>query len=139
MKYFKLILIVLSLVPLFAVESAGQTIKRNADGQKLIKRISSDLLQIDGTVHPGSYNDSYDMTYFPDGRLKSITLSCRDFDKGGRVAERISVEADTFNLAYIKNGRKNEHTSTSSRLIFLSLLKCRKELTIYGRSSMKPL
>ena len=39
--------------------ACGQSIKRNADGQKLIKRVISDLLEVDGSVHPGSDNTTY--------------------------------------------------------------------------------
>lgn len=111
MKHFKFILTILCLVLLFPMGTVGQTIKRNADGQKLIKRITSDVLRIDGTVDPGSFNDTYDMTYFPDGRLKSITVSCREFNGKGRIAERISIDADTFNIVSLKNGRNNPNYS----------------------------
>lgn len=90
---YVIFLLVLALMN--TISLPAQTIKRNAEGQKLIKRISSDLLQIDGSVDPGSFNDTYEMTYFPNGQLKSITFSCRE--QGGRFAERILIEADTFN------------------------------------------
>lgn len=111
MKHFKFILMILSLVSLLPMEIAGQTIKRNADGQKLIKRITSDVFQIDGTVDPGNFNDTYDMTYFPDGRLKSITISSQEFNGHGRIAECISIDADTFNIVCLKNGRKDSSHS----------------------------
>lgn len=107
---YVIFMLVLALIN--TISLPAQEIKRNADGQKLIKRISSDLLQIDGSVDPGSFNDTYEMTYFPDGRLKSITFSCRDENDRGRAAERISIEADTFNLAYFNNGKRNPNVSS---------------------------
>lgn len=86
---YVIFMLVLALIN--TISLPAQTIKRNAEGQKLIKRISSDLLQIDGSVDPGSFNDTYEMTYFPNGQLKSITFSCRE--QGGRFAERILIEA----------------------------------------------
>ena len=99
----------LALALINTISLPAQTIKRNAEGQKLIKRISSDLLQIDGSVDPGSFNDTYEMTYFPNGQLKSITFSCRE--QGGRFAERILIEADTFNIVFLKNGKRNPNQS----------------------------
>ena len=104
---YVIFLLVLALMN--TISLPAQTIKRNAEGQKLIKRISSDLLQIDGSVDPGSFNDTYEMTYFPNGQLKSITFSCRE--QGGRFAERILIEADTFNIVFLKNGKRNPNQS----------------------------
>lgn len=110
MKSLKLLILVISLVAMSATGASSQTIKRNQAGQKLIKRITADWIQVDGTVHPGNNHHTYDMTYFPDGQLKSITLSFRG-DGGNIYGERLSVEADTIGDKYLINGRPNPTAS----------------------------
>lgn len=110
MKSLKLLILVISLIAMSATGASSQTIKRNQAGQKLIKRITADWIQVDGTVHPGNNHHTYDMTYFPDGQLKSITLSFRG-DGGKIYGERLSVEADTFNIIYLINGKTNPNAS----------------------------
>ena len=92
--------------------ACGQSIIRTADGQKLIKRVISDRLEVDGSVHPGSDNTTYEMTYFPDGRLQSITLSHLTGVGKNREAERIWIESKKYHLAYLYNGIKDPNLSS---------------------------
>lgn len=90
------LLITLILAGVASMSVYGQQIKRNANGDKMVRSIKVDYITKDGKVSPQSFNDIYTFDYFPNGELQSAKHSWSSDE--GRITNRSSLKMTNFTL-----------------------------------------